>query len=214
MNQIIQDKMKIEVMVIKNTTLFANTQRESKVYTSDEADFEKQILENYEFMVRGEAEENRDYKQPIPYSIVLNEKGEIFVYIRGGDNSAAGDKRLHDKLSIGVGWHLEREEEWLKNPITDWLVRELEEEISLKQENITDIFPIGYINDDRNDVGEVHIWVSYLVKTKKFSPVMEDGELAEGEFMSYDILTGLAKSGKYNVETWTELLLPVLKDYI
>jgi hypothetical protein len=32
--------------------------------------------------------------------------------------------------------------------------------------------------------------------------------------MSYDVLMQLVKSGKYNVETWTELLLPVLKEYI
>lgn len=83
MNQIITDKMKREVMVVKNEALFTNTPRDSRVYSSDEADFEKQILENYEFMVRGEAEENRNYKQPIPYSIVLNEKNEVFVYIRG-----------------------------------------------------------------------------------------------------------------------------------
>lgn len=165
-------------------------------------------------MVRGEAEENRDYKQPIPYSIVLNERGEVFVYIRGGSNSAAGETRLHEKLSIGVGWHLEREEEGLKNPLKDGLVRELEEEIALKAENVTDIFPIWYINDDRNDVGEVHIGISYLVKTKDFSPAMEDWELAEWEFMSYEVLMQLAKSGKYNVETWTELLIPVLKEYI
>jgi len=214
MNQIIQDKMKKEVMVVANTALFANTERESKVYSSQEADFEKQILENYEFMVRGEAEENRAYKQPIPYSIVLNEKSEIFVYIRGGAESAAGDTRLHEKLSIGVGGHLEREEEGLQNPLKDGLTRELEEEIGLTVENITDIFPIGYINDDRNEVGEVHIGVSYVVKTQNFSTTMKDGELAHGEFMSYEVLTQLAQSGKYNVETWTELLLPVLKEYI
>lgn len=214
MNQIIQDKMLKEVMVVKNDALFANTPRDSKVYTSDEADFEKQILENYEFMVRWKAEENRDYKQPIPYSIVLNEKNEIFVYIRGWADSAAGDIRLHEKLSIGVWGHLEREEEGLKNPLQDGLVRELEEEISLKEENIVDIFPVGYINDDRNDVGEVHIGVSYLVKTHDFMPVMTDGELAQGEFMNYETLLELSKSGKYNVESWTELLIPLLKEYI
>lgn len=203
-----------EVMVVANKALFQNTPRDSKLYTSDEADFEKQILENFEFMVRGEAEENRDYKQPIPYSIVINESNEIFVYIRGGANSAAGDKRLHEKLSIWVGGHLEREEEGLENPLKDGLIRELEEEIALKDEHITDIFPVGYINDDRNEVGEVHIGVSYLVRTKNFSPVMEDGELAHGEFMTYETLLNLASSGKYNVETWTELLLPTLKEYI
>ncbi len=214
MNKIIQDKMKKEVMVVATSTLFTNTPRRNKVYTPAEADFEKQILENFEFMVRSDAEKNKAYKQPIPYSIVLNEKGEVFVYIRGWADSAAGDKRLHEKLSIGVGGHLEREEEHLKNPLQDGLTRELEEEIALKAENITDIFPIWYINDDRNEVGEVHIGVSYLVRTKDFTPIMEDGELAQWEFMSYETLKQLIKSGKYNVETWTELLLPVLQEYI
>jgi len=40
-------------------------------------------------MVRGEAEINFDYKQPITYAIVMNEKKEIFVYIRGDKNSNA-----------------------------------------------------------------------------------------------------------------------------
>jgi predicted NUDIX family phosphoesterase len=103
MNQTRQDKMKREVMVVPNSALFADTQRESKVYSTQDSDFETKILENFEFMVRGPAEENRDYKQPITYAIVLNEKNDIFVYIRGGKDSAAGDARLHEKLSIGVG---------------------------------------------------------------------------------------------------------------
>lgn len=214
MNQIRQDKMLKEIMVVKNSMLFANTSRESKVYTSSGADFESQILKNYEFMVRWEAEENRDYKQPIPYAIVMNEKNEIFVYIRWWADSAAWDSRLHAKLSIWVGWHLEREEEGLENPLKDGLSRELDEEINLKPENITEIFPIGYINDDRNSVGEVHIGVSYVVKTQNFNPVMEDGELASGGFVSYEKLMEMTASWNYDVETWTELLAPEIKKYI
>jgi predicted NUDIX family phosphoesterase len=157
MNQIIADKMKREVMVVNNTALFSDVKRESKIYSTNESDFETKILNNFEFMVRGPAEENTDYKQPITYAIVLNEKNDLFVYIRGGKDSAAGDVRLHEKLSIGVGGHLEREDEEVENPLRDCLARELDEEISLKEKNITEIFPIGYINDDRNPVGEVHI---------------------------------------------------------
>lgn len=83
MNQIIADKMKREVMVVANSALFDGIPRESKVYSTEEADFESKILKNFEFMVRGEAEENRDYKQPITYAIVLNEHKQVFVYIRG-----------------------------------------------------------------------------------------------------------------------------------
>jgi len=214
MNQIIADKMKREVMVVPNTALFTNTVRESKVYANSETNFEEKILNNFEFMVRWQAEENTDYKQPITYAIVMNEKKEIFVYTRGDKNSAAWDKRLHEKLSIWVGGHLEREDEDVENPLRDCLARELEEEILLKSENITEITPIGYINDDRNEVWEVHIWVAYLVHVKDFSAQMEDGELAEGSFKSYDELKQLISSWNYNVETWTELLAPEIEKYI
>lgn len=214
MNQIIADKMKREVMVVRNSALFWDITRENKIYTTQESNFESKILENFEFMVRGDAEKNTNFKQPITYAIVLNEENDIFVYIRGDKNSAAGDARLHDKLSIWVGWHLEREDEDVTNPLRDCLARELEEEINLKTENITEIFPIGYINDDRNEVGEVHIWVSYIVKTKNFTPKMEDGELAQWAFYSYQELNNMIQSEEYNVETWTQLLTPEIQIYI
>jgi len=201
-------------MVVKNSHLFSDINRESKVYNTEDSNFETKILENFEFMVRKVAEENTDYKQPITYAIVLNEQNDIFVYIRWGKDSAAGDARLHEKLSVWVGWHLEREDEEVENPLRDCLARELEEEIALREENITEIFPIWYINDDRNPVGEVHIWVSYIVKTQNFNPLMEDWELASGEFVSYEKLREMIESWNYDVETWTDLLTPEIQKYI
>lgn len=214
MNQIVQNKMQREIIVVSNEALFADTIRESKVYKNNEADFETKILQNFQYMVRGEAEVNFDFKQPIPYAIVINEENEIFVYIRGGKDSNAGENRLHEKLSIGVGWHLEKEEENSKNPLKDGLTRELEEEINLQEKQIIEMFPIGYINDDRNEVGKVHIWVAYIIKTKDFSAKMEDGELASGNFYSYGKLQEMIASGEYDVETWTQLLTPEMEKYI
>jgi predicted NUDIX family phosphoesterase len=56
--------------------------KETKFYLNSEVNFEKNILENYEYMIRWEAEVNFDYKQPIWYWIVLNDENEIFVYKR------------------------------------------------------------------------------------------------------------------------------------
>jgi predicted NUDIX family phosphoesterase len=82
MNKIIKDKMKRKIMVVANKFLFKGIKMESKFYNNSEVDFEKAILENYEYMIRGEAEVNFDYKQPIGYAAVINEKKEIFVYKR------------------------------------------------------------------------------------------------------------------------------------
>jgi hypothetical protein len=40
-------------------------EKESKFYDNREVNFEKNILGNYEYMVRADAEVNFDYKQPI-----------------------------------------------------------------------------------------------------------------------------------------------------
>jgi len=82
MNQIVKDKMQREIMVVANKFLFNDVERESKFYNSIDVNFEEKILENYEYMVRGEAEVNFDYKQPISYATVINENKEIFVYKR------------------------------------------------------------------------------------------------------------------------------------
>ena len=89
MNQIVKDKMQREIMAVSNAVLFADIKRETKVYTRDEIDFESIIEKNYEFHIRGPLETNFEYKQPIPYGIVLNNKNEVFVYKRGGAGSNA-----------------------------------------------------------------------------------------------------------------------------
>ena len=214
MNQVVQDKMQREIMVVKNTALFWDISRESKVYTTSESDFESKILANYEYMVRGEAEVNFDYKQPITYAIVMNEQNDIFVYTRGDKNSNAWESRLHNKLAIGVWGHLEKDSEDSINPLRDCLERELEEEIALKKSSIVESFPIGYINDERYEVGKVHIWVAYLVRVKDFEAKMEDGELASGSFQTYAKLKEMIASWEYDVEGWTDLLAPEIEKYL
>ena len=82
MNQIMKDKMKRKIMVVASKVLFNGINRESRFYSNSEVNFEERILKNYEYMIRGEAEINFNYKQSITYAAVVNEKKEIFVYKR------------------------------------------------------------------------------------------------------------------------------------
>jgi hypothetical protein len=52
MNQVIIDKMKREVMVVKNDHLFADISREDRFYSNDEINIDEIVNEHYEFMVR------------------------------------------------------------------------------------------------------------------------------------------------------------------
>jgi len=213
MNQIVQDKMQREILVVANTALFQNIKRETKIY-SGEDDFESIILEHSEFMVRAEAEINFDYKQPIPYAIVLNENNQIFVYKRGWAGSNAWESRLHTKISIWVGGHIEREDEDAENILRDSLVREIEEELNISPENILESFPIGYINSEEDEVSKVHLWIAYIAKVKNSQFELLDGELDNGEFVHYEKLMEMCESWNYNVEAWTKLIAPEVKKYI
>ncbi len=214
MNQIVTDKMKREILVIKNSVLFSQTKRKSWFYEMWDNDFEEIIIKNFEYMQRGIAEENRDYKQPIGYWVVINEENKMFVYKRGWADSAAGDARLHNKIAVGVGGHIEKEEENSKNPIKDTLIREVEEEINLKPKNIKEVVSIGYINDDNDPVWEVHIGACYIIFTQNFSFELMDGEIASGEFIEISEYEKMIESGDYKIETWSTILLGPLKKYL
>lgn len=82
---------------------------------------------------RGDAEEDPRFKQPIPY-VVIRRDDEVFVYER---LAGGGESRLHNKLSLGFGGHMNPMEgaasfsEVLKQN-TD---RELAEELYIREED-------------------------------------------------------------------------------
>jgi predicted NUDIX family phosphoesterase len=63
------NKMERNVMVVNVDKLFENYPRQTGFYTS-EFNFEDIILKNFEYMKRGLAEEDVNYKQPLPYGIL------------------------------------------------------------------------------------------------------------------------------------------------
>jgi len=214
MNQIVKDKMMREIMVVKNDYLFQNTNRETKFYSNDEADFEDIILGNYEYMLRGEAEVNFDYKQPIPYAVVVDESNRVFVYKRGWSSSNAWEDRLHSKIAFGVWGHLEREDEDLENPLTDGLAREIEEEIAISEKDIKSIEAIGYINDETSEVSQVHLGVAYIVRVHNTNVELLDGELENGEFIEMSELESMISSWDYDVEAWSQILFEPMKKFL
>jgi len=211
MNQVVKDKMAREIMVVANKYLFDDIARESRFYSQEEVDFESKILKNYEYMVRAEAEVNFDYKQPIWYATVINENKEIFVYKRWGADSNAGDSRLHNKIAFWVGGHIEREDEDLENPLNDSMVREIEEELNIPAENIKSVKAIGYINNEEDEVSQVHIWVAYLVEVTNDNFELLDWELDNGEFVSLEKLEEMINSPEYDTEAWSKILFEPIK---
>lgn len=156
------------------------------------------IVCEHEFMPRPEAEERPDYKQIIPY-VILRRGNEVFVTRR---LNKGGEARLHGKISIGIGGHI--------NPVDehgDLLMRGLWREISeeVDVESHGKLTPCGFINDDSNAVGSVHIGACFTLPVQGSVSVRETEKL-EGLWMTPDEL----RENYDLMETWTQIALEVL----
>lgn len=116
-------------------------------------------LRNLTYLNRGDAEQNRRYKQLIPYVLVLC-GGKVLRYRRG---KGGGESRLHGLFSVGVGGHISEEDSGLfsnDRGYLDGMRRELMEEVAIG--DVKDA-AVALINDDSTDVGAVHFGVVHVV---------------------------------------------------
>jgi predicted NUDIX family phosphoesterase len=147
------------------------------------------------FLDRPFAEQNPAFKQLIPY-VVVRDGERIFLMER---TDAGGDARLHRKVSIGVGGHLNPVDEG-GDPLTDGLRREWAEELLTDWEPRFEL--IGLLNDDSNPVGSVHLGVVFTVETDG-RPV----EVREHEKLTGSFATPIeVRAARDRMETWSRLV--------
>jgi len=212
--------------------------------------FEAAVLEHGFFVERERAEITPEWKQVIPYTVVLSSADS------SGDGSAAesqtegsagssrensadpamqrvlllkrlrqgGEARLHDKLSIGVGGHINPEDldaegpettdassepqntsshKSQRDPIAAGTHRELAEELDLTGSYT--LHPVGIINDDANAVGAVHVGYVQVLTTDGRVAIRER-EVLEGELLPPGELSALHAQGA-NFESWSAQLV-------
>ena len=89
-------------------------------------------------------------------------KRRNFVYER---LSGGGEERLHGQSSIGVGGHMNDVvgADSINEVLRVNAQRELEEEVGLASEDSQNMEYIGFINDDTNEVGKVHMGVVFKI---------------------------------------------------
>ena len=109
------------------------------------------------FVERPIAEEDPALKQLIPY-VVVRDRGQVFLMER---TDAGGDARLHRKVSIGVGGHLNPVDTG-DDPLMVGLRREWAEELVAGW--TPEFRLVGLLNDDSNPVGSVHLGVVFEVE--------------------------------------------------
>jgi len=172
----------------------------------------EEILSDAVYGTRYLMEENKNYKQLIPYVAIIN-NGKVFIYQRG---SAGGENKLHAQYSLGVGGHIDMENDNAKSSydtLIDSCLRELEEEVGLTIEKES-LQIQAYINDDsdeNNGVGKIHYGLCFVIYT---DINMGDGEieyLENRSFMSADEISTIHSS----LEEWSKLFYDkIIKDLI
>ncbi|NLJ10838.1 MAG: NUDIX domain-containing protein [Treponema sp.] len=158
------------------------------------------------FILRTDAEHNPAYKQLIPYCLIQDQDGTFLSYERKGT-----EKRLHGLMSLGVGGHINpvdthsTQEAALAETLQKALNRELEEEIGLTPEK-SDCTCLGLIHEDRTPVGQVHIGIVYLVRTRK-EHLRIGEELGTIQWLRAENITHAmgAKDDTAEFEYWSEL---------
>ncbi len=158
------------------------------------------------FLPRKQAENDPTRKQIIPYAL-LAFQDKVLFYVRG---KKAGEQRLVAKGSIGIGGHMNQDDESLFNFAIDeaayraGVEREVNEEIKIDTKFDDKI--VALINDDTTEVGQVHLGVVHVFKLAE--PKVEKREA---------MITSLAFLGKNelmarrdSLETWSQLCLDSL----
>ncbi len=153
------------IMVVPREALFVNFYFQGFLPHS-EKDFLSTLASCSAFHQRGKAETDTSLKQPIAYCVIANSKQKtIFAYQRSESREHYNEDRLRGKWSIGIGGHIDRQDSFAgDNPLVTSMLREIKEEVKING-SIKSVTPLGYINDDSDEVGKVHFGVLFLVDT-------------------------------------------------
>ncbi len=163
------------------------------------------------FVERRAAEQNSYWKQIIPYVVV--QRGEAILLLER--KKKQGEARLHGKLSIGVGGHINPIDSsdaggtgTVKDVLLEGLRRELDEELDVRGRLV--LRAAGFLNDDATDVGAVHFGLVAVADAREAEVTIRETELMEGRFVARAELLELHRRERARFETWSSLLLDQL----
>lgn len=186
-----------EILAVPRTLLFADHAWHGLMCENAEQ-LISHIVRHSVFLPRQKLETDTNYKQIIPY-LVFSHQDELFLMRR---RKTSSERRLQSLYSFGIGGHTRREDVTSESPC-QWGMREFNEEVCYAgtyKERL-----LGLINDDTNDVGQVHLGVVYLLEGNSKDIAIRD-EHAEGSLLS------IAECGFFydKMETWSRIVYDAL----
>ena len=197
------NKFDEQIIVVNRETIFNHEKNHFNGFISIEDKKALEIYETlskYEVKRRGDMEEDPSYKQLISYCILENENDEILVYER---LTGGGEARLHGLSSIGIGGHMNQlDDTQIEGVLLDNAARELEEEVGVKDVNPLNLNLIGFINDDDNEVGRVHIGLVFKLKVKASEVYVNETDTLKIEWKPENTLM---QGAEY--ESWSRIII-------
>ena len=171
------------------------------------------------FVERRWAEADSSFKQVIPYTVVTHGVGADERVLLLERKAAGGEVRLHGKLSIGVGGHINpvdgpvdgqaAGQEAEADVLDAGCRRELEEELNF--DTSYEVHAVGAINDESGDVGSVHFGLVNVARCATPAVAIRETDMLEGRFVALDELERLAAEEGGRFETWSALIVPHLR---
>ena len=182
-----------QVMVVKREDLAEHIGGREFQLIQGRTDEIFSIIESKHFFIdRPLAETSPQFKQIIPY-VVIRHDGSYFLLQRTPKQTEA---RLHHKLSLGIGGHI--------NPDTpdvlDGLHKELEEEVHVAGDY--DLTFVGILNDDTTEVGSVHLGAVYVLDAHDANVTVRETEKMTGRWTPREELAPLRE----RMETWSQIV--------
>lgn len=162
--------------------------------------FEQIVRENGEFRRRGDMENDPSYKQIIPY-MVFRFMDRYFLMQRSGQG---GEARLYNRYSLGIGGHINKQD-LAGATIMEWARREFDEEVDYRGQFT--FKALGLLNDDTDEVGQVHLGYVTLIEGTKNQIQIRD-EHQSGKLTTLSEIRDVYDS----METWSRFLYDFLVD--
>ncbi|MCI7699088.1 MAG: hypothetical protein MSQ05_06845 [Akkermansia sp.] len=155
------------------------------------------------YMDRAQAEENPQFKQLIAYAIFTH-AGRVLAYTR---TAKGNETRLHDKMSVGIGGHI-NPVDGLADSVETYLAgveREIREEITFSGTAKQRLYAV--INDDTNSVGSVHLGIVHRFELDSEEVAPNEKALAQLAFRSPAELNGPLRD---RLESWSAICVQAL----
>jgi len=156
------------------------------------------------FIDRPKAEDDPGFRQVIPYVLVRHD-GKILTVTR---HKTQGEPRLHDKMSFGIGGHINPIDGDPRDVLDSGMKRELSEELRTDDPPGFGSIPIlGLILSDNNDVSRVHMGIVMAWDVKTPIDVRETDKM-HGDYLSPDEIGAV----RNRLENWSALVYDGLFD--